>query len=168
MSSYFSESRDPSYVSLAMYPKCLRKEWRTKSFRLQSIPTGSGRKFVQGPGGVTTSPTLHVSSWGGASRTIWNCCWSWSISGPPRTAAPATLHKGKLGTKMSKWIWVCRPTLNLFIYEIVFSLFAKSECRIQIIIQFFKGVLGTRFGSLDLKIGSLESEKIIKGNIYEI
>jgi len=34
---------------------------------------------------------------------------------------------------------VCRPTLNLFIYEIVFSLFAKSECRIQIIIQFFKG-----------------------------
>jgi len=33
---------------------------------------------------------------------------------------------------------------------------------------FFKGVLGTRFGSLDLKIGSLESEKIVNGNIYEI
>jgi len=59
--------------------------------------------------------------------------------------------------------------LNLFIYEIVFGLFVKSECRIQIIIQFFKGALGTRFGSLDLKIGSLESENIIiKGNIYEI
>jgi len=26
----------------------------------------------------------------------------------------------------------------------------------------------TRLGSLNLKIGSLESEKIIKGNIYEI
>jgi len=39
---------------------------------------------------------------------------------------------------------------------------------IQIIIQFFKGVLGTRFRSLDLKIGSLQSEKIIKVNIYEI
>jgi len=25
--------------------------------------------------------------------------------------------------------------------------------------RFFKGVLGTRFGSLELKIGSLESEK---------
>jgi len=31
---------------------------------------------------------------------------------------------------------------------------------------FFKGVLGTRFGSLELKIGSLESENIIKGNIW--
>ena len=39
---------------------------------------------------------------------------------------------------MSKWIWVYRPTFNLFIYEVFFSLFAKSECRIQIIIQFFK------------------------------
>jgi len=34
--------------------------------------------------------------------------------------------------------------------------------------MFLKGVLGTRFGSLQLKIGSLESDKIIKGNIYEI
>jgi len=48
----------------------------------------------------------------------------------PRAAAPATIPKGKTGTKMSKWI--CTPTLNLCIYEIVFSLFAKSECRIQI------------------------------------
>jgi len=31
---------------------------------------------------------------------------------------------------MSVW---ARPTLNLSIYEIVFSLFAKIECRIQII-----------------------------------
>jgi len=27
--------------------------------------------------------------------------------------------------------WVCRPTFKISIYEIVFSLFAKSECRIQ-------------------------------------
>jgi len=32
----------------------------------------------------------------------------------------------------------------------------------------FKRVLETRFVSLELKIGSLESEKIIKENIYEI
>jgi len=32
----------------------------------------------------------------------------------------------------------------------------------------FKGVLETRLVSLELKIGSLESEKIIKENIYEI
>ena len=33
------------------------------------------------------------------------------------------------------------------------------------IYRFFKGVLGTRFGSLELKIGSLESEKIIIGSL---
>jgi len=31
--------------------------------------------------------------------------------------------------------------------------------------RFFKGVLGTPFGSLELKIGSLESEKIINGSL---
>jgi len=31
--------------------------------------------------------------------------------------------------------------------------------------QVFLGVLGTRFGSLELKIGSLESEKIISGSL---
>ena len=40
MSSLFSESRDPSYASSAMCPECLRKEWRSKSFRLQTTPTG--------------------------------------------------------------------------------------------------------------------------------
>jgi len=35
-SSHFFESRDPSYVSSAMHPECPRKEWRTKSFKLQS------------------------------------------------------------------------------------------------------------------------------------
>jgi len=29
--------------------------------------------------------------------------------------------------------WVCRSTLNPSVYEIIFSLFAKSECRFQII-----------------------------------
>jgi len=32
--------------------------------------------------------------------------------------------------------------------------------------SFFKGVVGTRFGFLELKIGSLESEKIINGNMW--
>jgi len=34
--------------------------------------------------------------------------------------------------------------------------------------DFCQSVLGTRLGSLELKIVPLESEKIIKGNIYEI
>ena len=44
-----------------------------------------------------------VPSWCGASRTIWDCCWTWGISSPG-AAAPATLEKGKVGTKMSKWM----------------------------------------------------------------
>ena len=39
-SSHFSESRNPSYVSWATCPECPRKEWRSKSFKLQSTPTG--------------------------------------------------------------------------------------------------------------------------------
>ena len=35
-SSHFSESRDPSYVSSAIYPESPRKEWRAKSFGIQS------------------------------------------------------------------------------------------------------------------------------------
>ena len=59
-----------------------------------------------------------VPSWCGASRTIWDCCWSWGISGPPRAAAPVTLPKK---TRARKWAneWVCRPTLTLSIFEIV-------------------------------------------------
>jgi len=47
MSSHFSESGDPSYVSSAVYPKCPKKEWQTKSFRLQSTPTGNGPKLFK-------------------------------------------------------------------------------------------------------------------------
>jgi len=36
---------------------------------------------------------------------------------------------------------------------------ASKDCNC-IISGFFSGVLGTRFGTLELKIGSLESEKI--------
>jgi len=35
-SSHFFESRDPSYISSAMYPEGPRKEWRTTSFGIQS------------------------------------------------------------------------------------------------------------------------------------
>jgi len=39
MSSHFFESRGTSYMSSAMCPECLSKEWRSKSFGLQSTPT---------------------------------------------------------------------------------------------------------------------------------
>jgi len=56
MSSHFSESRDPSYVSSSMCPECLRKEWRISPSGYSPHPRESGPEAVQG--GVTTSPIL--------------------------------------------------------------------------------------------------------------
>ena len=44
MSNHFFNSRDPTYVNSAMCPKCPKKEWRIKSFRLQSSTTGKRPK----------------------------------------------------------------------------------------------------------------------------
>jgi len=43
--------------------------------------------------------------------------------------------------------------------------FVLHENAKLLISGFFKGVLGTRFGSLEFQIGSLESEKIINGSL---
>jgi len=120
-------------------------------------PRESGPEFVQGPGDVTTSLTLLIPSWCGVSRTIWNWCWSWSASGPPRTVAPETLPKGKAGTKMSEWI--CRSTLNLSVFEIVFSLFAKSECHIQIIKHIWTDTCV--FCENQLKVSDIEGKMVL-------
>jgi len=133
MSSHFSELRDPRYVSSAMYPECPRKDWPTKSFGLQSTPSG---KQPRAHPRTRWRDYISDLAWSGlgaeASRTIWN-----SVDRevfrvllgllPPRLSSKVRLA----------WIWVnewvCRPKFKLPISEIVFSLFAKSECRIQII-----------------------------------
>jgi len=87
-------------------------------------PWQSDPEFIRWPGvWLHLQPSL-VPSWCGASRTISNCCWSWGILGHPRVAAPQHSPKEKLAQKWANE-WVCRPTLNLSIYEIVFGLFAN-------------------------------------------
>jgi len=49
---------------------------------------------------------------------------------------PPRFSQKEVGTKMSKWI--CRPILKFSIYEIIFSLLANCECRIQIIKHIFR------------------------------
>ena len=44
MSNHFPVSIDPSYVSSAICRKCCRKQWRTKSIRLQTTPLGKRPK----------------------------------------------------------------------------------------------------------------------------
>ena len=133
MSSHVSESRDPSYVSSAMYPECPRKEWRTKSFRLQPTPTGKRpkvrprtrwRDYISGLAwyrlGVERAELSEIAVDREVFRVLLGLL-------PPRLSP-----KEK---RARKWVneWVCRPTLNLSVYEILFSLFAKSECRVQTI-----------------------------------
>ena len=69
--------------------------------------------------------------------------WSFVCGAKPTKAPVATrLLLGLLPPRLSpeeklagKGVneWVCRPTMNLSIYEIVFGLLARCECRIQII-----------------------------------
>jgi len=107
-------------------------------------PRERGPKFVQDQVAWLHLRPCLVPSWCGASRTIWDCCWLWGISGPPRAAAPASLPKGKAGTKTNKWmsvkaynepfyLWnclVCLPKVNvvfkqLSIFWRKLSLFVK-------------------------------------------
>ena len=40
------------------------------------------------------------------SRTIWDCCWAWRISSPPRAADLATLLRGKAAVKVKEQIYL--------------------------------------------------------------
>jgi len=102
--SHFSELRDPSYANSAMYPESPRKEWRIKSFGLQSTPTGKRTGVRPRTRWRDDISDLAWSRLGvEASRTTWNFCWWWCISGPPRNAALATPPKEETSTKLSEW-----------------------------------------------------------------
>ena len=102
-----------------------RKDRRSMSFGLQSTST--------------------VKRTSGLARTRWrgyisDLAWSHLDVDPAELSeiavdceafGPTTLPKENLGTKKNEWL--CRPTLKISICEIVFYLFAKSECLIQII-----------------------------------
>ena len=82
--SHFFEKRDVDYIGLPVCPECPRWDWRVKSC------------WVHPREGVEW---LHlrsclVPSWCGASRTIWDFCWPWGISGPLRAAVWATITRG--------------------------------------------------------------------------
>jgi len=134
MSSHFPESLDPSLVNSAMCPKCPGKEWRTKSFRLH--PRESDPKFVEGSGGVSTSSTLLAPFlvWSQQNYTIFLLIarYFWILLGLQPLDSPERKSGHENERVCTPTYLRAAPTLNLSIYEIIFSLFAKSECRIQI------------------------------------
>jgi len=108
------------------------KEWRTKSFGLQSTSMGKQpevcprtkwRNYISDLSwsrlGVEPAEPFEIV----VDREV--------ISGPLGAAVPATSQR-KSGHK-NEWINEYVDILNRSIYEIVFSSFAKSECHIQII-----------------------------------
>jgi len=118
----FSESRDPNYIRSAMCPKCPRKEWRTKSFGLQSIPPGKRpkvcprarwRDYISDLAwyrlDVEPGELSEIADDRGVCRVLLGLLPPWLS--PKKKQAP-------------KWAseWVCRSTLNLSVNEIVFSL----------------------------------------------
>ena len=142
MPTHFSESRDPSYVSSAMCPECPRKDWRSKPFGLQSI---HGKAF-HGKAAQTSSKDhvawLHlrfcsVPPQCGASRTIWDCCWSWGISRPPKAVASQVFPKEDRARKRMNE-WVCRPTLKLSTVFMKFSLVCLPK--VNVCIQIIKHI----------------------------
>ena len=117
-----------------MCPKCPRKEQRTKSFRLQSAPSGKRPKvrprarwchyisdLTWSRLGVEPAELSEISV---DSEVFWVLLHGLQL---PRLS----LEEKRARKRENKWMR--RPTLNLSIYEIVFCLFVKSECRIQII-----------------------------------
>ena len=136
MWSHFSESRDPSYVNSAKCPKCPRKEWRTKLFRLQSTLAYTHGKAAQSLSkdqvvllhlrpclvrlGVEPAELSEIAVDHGVFRVLLGLL-------PPRLS-PKEKRPRKWENER-----VFRPSFNLSICKIFFSLFAESECRIQII-----------------------------------
>ena len=76
-----------------------------------------------------------VPSWCGNCRTIWNCMLLIVRGFGPSSGRRSRDSPQRKSAHQNEWMneWVCRPALNVCIYEIVLSLFAKSKCRIQII-----------------------------------
>jgi len=90
----------------------------------------NGPKFVQGPGGVTASPTLldPVLVW--SQQIYMRLLLIREVFRVILGLLPTRLSTKKRGEPKLGNEWMCTPTLNL--YEIVIGLFDKSESRIQI------------------------------------
>jgi len=143
MSNHFFESRDTSYFSSPWVQNIPGKNAELASGN-GLHPSESGPKFLQGSSVMTTSLTLLGPILVRSSQLAPIFVWSqqnWLVEiAVEREVFPVLLDllSPRLSPKEKwarKWVneWVCKPTLNISIYEIVFSLFAKTNCRIQII-----------------------------------
>jgi len=114
-----------------MCPECLGKEWRSKSFGLQSTPTGKQtrvRPLARWSDYITHLAWSRLGvEWAELSEIVVDSEVFRVLLGllPPRLSPRKSGHENEW---LNMW-----PTVEIPIYKSVFSLFAKSECRIQII-----------------------------------
>jgi len=85
-----------------MCPECPGKDWRSKSFRLQSIPTGKRPKVCPRTRWRDYISDLAWSRLGVEPAELSEIAVDREVFRVPRAAVPATLPKGKAGTKMNK------------------------------------------------------------------
>jgi len=79
-----------------------------------------------------------------------------------------TVHKGRRWSTATAYLRpaLTRTNLSTEVSACVFCFAVRAFLERQTVPdRFFWGVLGARFGSLELKIGSLKSEKIISGSL---
>ena len=102
-----NERSQLQYIRSAMCPKCPRKEWRTKSLRTTVYTHWKAGQSLSKDhlAWLHFRPCL-VPSWCGASRTTWDCCWSWGILGPHKAAATA---KNDKNSPINQEIPFCTP-----------------------------------------------------------
>ena len=109
MLSHFFQSREHSYVGSTISPECPCNIGyaRPAAYTHRKAAQRSSKDQVA---------WLHLRpSWApscGPRGTIWDFSWAWAISGPPPTgAAPTTLLRRNVGTKMIQWMSVYIETL---------------------------------------------------------
>jgi len=92
-------NRENSAASFSHVPKCPSKDWRGKSYCLQLRKSGLE---VQTEWLYLGHCLVPIWCW--ASRTFWDCCWSWDMSSPSRVAIPITSPEESraLNERMSK------------------------------------------------------------------
>ena len=130
MSSHFPESIDPSYVNSAMRQKCPRKEWRTKSFRLQSKPTGNRRKVCPRTRWRDYISDLAWSRLGVEPAELSEIAVDLEVFWVLLGLLPPRLSRKK--KRARKWTSVKAYIEPFYLWNCL-CLFAKNECRIQTI-----------------------------------
>jgi len=108
-------------IAATLLQPCVQNAPRQIDEVLLATPTG---KWPRGRPRTRWNDYISDLAWsrlGGASRIIWNCCWSWGITSPLWAAAPRPSLKEKKTWKWWKIYWnrFCEAVMDTwFIFQV--------------------------------------------------